>query len=96
MSTPECRLGGPCELVSRDVLLGRVGVAQCQRCSAVYQTTALIPRVCAHCGLGYGASLHDPCLGELPGVLEACCGHGDPSAAYVLHTDGRREGIPCP
>lgn len=30
----------------------------------------------------------DPCLGELPGVAGACCGHGDPSKAYVSFENG--------
>lgn len=30
----------------------------------------------------------DPCLGELPGVLGACCGHGDPKVAYVTFENG--------
>ena len=25
----------------------------------------------------------DPCVGYLPGVYNACCGHGDPRKAYV-------------
>lgn len=29
----------------------------------------------------------DPCLGELPGVVGACCGHGNQKIAYVsFHT----------
>jgi hypothetical protein len=30
----------------------------------------------------------DPCLGELGGVLGACCGHGDPKKAYVTFANG--------
>lgn len=30
----------------------------------------------------------DPCLGELPGVRHACCGHGDPSQAYIVFENG--------
>lgn len=30
----------------------------------------------------------DPCLGVLPGVFAACCGHGDPDAAYILFENG--------
>lgn len=26
----------------------------------------------------------DPCLGLLPGVKGACCGHGDESKAYIV------------
>lgn len=31
---------------------------------------------CPKCHLQRGPDLHDPCLGELPGVKFACCGHG--------------------
>lgn len=30
----------------------------------------------------------DPCLGRLPGVKYACCGHGDWEKAYVLFENG--------
>ena len=30
----------------------------------------------------------DPCLGFLPGVANACCGHGDKERAYVQMMDG--------
>jgi hypothetical protein len=32
--------------------------------------------ICPECGLARGADGYDPCLGELPGVNFACCGHG--------------------
>ena len=47
-------------------------------------------RPCAKCGslftLGEGEV--DPCLGTLPGVDNACCGHGIRSEAYVRFTNG--------
>ncbi|KKN87491.1 hypothetical protein LCGC14_0259460 [marine sediment metagenome] len=47
-------------------------------------------RPCARCGqqtpLGEGEV--DPCLGALPGVDNACCGHGVPSEAYIRFTNG--------
>ena len=30
----------------------------------------------------------DPCLGTLPGVVGACCGHGKQHKAYVQFEDG--------
>lgn len=49
-------------------------------------------RPCTRCGRmpvpihsRWGA---DACLGKLPGVKAACCGHGDDSRAYVLFDDG--------
>lgn len=40
-------------------------------------------RSCGHCGLETTKEKHDGCLGELPDVMNACCGHGLTSAAYV-------------
>lgn len=34
------------------------------------------PRVCKRCGKSPTPEGHDSCLGTLPGVLNACCGHG--------------------
>ena len=31
---------------------------------------------------------HDACLGTLPGVMNACCGHGILSEAFVQFMDG--------
>ena len=31
---------------------------------------------CRECGLKRDEDGHDPCLGTLPGVMNACCGHG--------------------
>jgi hypothetical protein len=42
-------------------------------------------RACGHCGLDSTPDGHDGCLGTLPGVANACCGHGDPDAAYVQY-----------
>lgn len=47
-------------------------------------------RACRECGVPNTPEGHDPCLGTLPGVANACCGHGDPSAAYVQLSTGRR------
>ena len=47
-------------------------------------------RPCGHCGL-YGNSAHgdpDPCLGELAGVTNACCGHGNPEESYIVFAGG--------
>lgn len=81
---PACRLGGDCDLVSRANVLGdrMPHVAQCARCSQVYEATGWEPRVCGFCGLAFGESLHDPCLGTLDPPRQACCGHGDPSRRY--------------
>lgn len=50
---------------------------------------------CRACGLARlpgdvtrGGDLADPCLGVLPGVSFACCGHGNRRLAYAAFTDG--------
>jgi hypothetical protein len=47
-------------------------------------------RPCGHCGQPNRADGHDACLGELPGVVNACCGHGNTAEAYVHYADGRK------
>jgi len=45
--------------------------------------TAGNPRDCGFCGRPNTTDGHDGCLGTLPGVRNACCGHGEPNMAYV-------------
>lgn len=48
-------------------------------------------RPCKRCGKIFEGSNEgepDPCLGDLPGVDNACCGHGIRDAAYVRFTNG--------
>ncbi len=42
-------------------------------------------RDCGHCGKPQTPEGHDGCLGTIPGVVNACCGHGDKAAAYVQY-----------
>ena len=42
-----------------------------------------VPEVCGVCGEPRGAYIPDACIGKLPGVRAACCGHGNPADAYV-------------
>ena len=49
-------------------------------------------RSCGLCGKPTTAEGHDDCLGTLPGVANACCGHGNIESAYVVFDDGRRLG----
>lgn len=45
-------------------------------------------RKCKYCGLDNRPDDdHDPCLGELPGVRNACCGHGNINEAYIEFSD---------
>jgi len=41
------------------------------------------PPHCGHCGRDATPEGHDGCVGTLIGVMNACCGHGNPEAAYV-------------
>lgn len=43
---------------------------------------------CGHCGKFRTTEEHDGCLGVLPGVMNACCGHGEIKDAYVQFLDG--------
>lgn len=48
-------------------------------------------RPCKKCGKVFNGSdsgQPDPCLGNLPGVDNACCGHGIKEEAYVRFTNG--------
>jgi len=46
-------------------------------------------RRCGHCNKPNRPDDHDPCLGELPGVKNACCGHGVEGDSYIQFLDGR-------
>lgn len=45
---------------------------------------------CDHCGREPTPEGHDGCLGTLPEtlVMNACCGHGQDSGAYIQYRDG--------
>lgn len=47
---------------------------------------------CGHCRLPGG---EDACLGHMPGVTGACCGHGV-QEGYVLYEDGTLGAPPMP
>ncbi len=49
-------------------------------------------RACGRCGRESTLDGHDRCLGTLPGVMNACCGHGADGEAYVEFWDGTRFG----
>ena len=42
---------------------------------------------CENCGKRRTAKGHDPCIADLPGVLFACCGHGQHDG-YVHFKNG--------
>ena len=43
-------------------------------------------RSCKHCGKT--CKVLDDCLGKLPGVKNACCGHGDREQSYIQFENG--------
>lgn len=45
-------------------------------------------RPCGHCGLHNTPEGHDGCLGTLPNVMNACCGHGNTNESYIQYRDG--------
>lgn len=45
-------------------------------------------RPCGRCGSERTTEGHDGCLGTLPGVMNACCGHGEDAKAYVQFENG--------
>lgn len=45
-------------------------------------------RRCGHCNKPQTPEGHDGCLGTLPNVRNACCGHGEDDLAYVQFWDG--------
>ena len=49
--------------------------------------------VCGHCNLKRTPEGHDGCIGTLPNVKNACCGHGEDNTAYVQldHDDYENE-----
>lgn len=44
-------------------------------------------RPCKHCGKSPTEDSHDACLGNLIGVRNACCGHGNHKEAYIQFLD---------
>jgi hypothetical protein len=45
-------------------------------------------RACIRCGKAGTVDGHDECIGSLPGVVNACCGHGNVDYAYVHYQSG--------
>ena len=44
--------------------------------------------ICSNCLKEKTKDGHDGCLGELMGLANACCGHGNSKKAYVQFLDG--------
>lgn len=43
---------------------------------------------CGYCKLSETKDGHDACLGELPNIMNACCGHGNIDEMYIQFFDG--------
>ncbi|WP_431785857.1 hypothetical protein [Paenibacillus lactis] len=50
-------------------------------------STTYDTRDCGYCHLQTTPEGHDGCLGTLPGLMNACCGHGVNKEAYVQFID---------
>jgi len=51
-----------------------------------------LDEACGHCGMPVTTEGYDGCVGFLPGVMNACCGHGVIEHAYVqLNHENYRE-----
>ena len=48
------------------------------------------PRLCKRCRESAAPEGYDTCLGRLPGVKAACCGHGVEGEGYILFENGKR------
>lgn len=44
---------------------------------------------CGNCGEESTVEGHDGCLGTIPNIMNACCGHGVESECYVQFLNGR-------
>lgn len=54
-----------------------------------------VAKQCVACGVARPnkGDVPDPCLGHLPGLRFACCGHGSASLCYLVRDeDGQRVG----
>jgi hypothetical protein len=74
-----CLEGEACERYANDLT------------STVDEHGVSVERPCVHCGALAGPDGPDPCLGMLPGVVAACCGHGTVDEAYVLFRFPQRD-----
>ena len=43
---------------------------------------------CGYCNKPNTKEGHDACLGELPGLMNACCGHGNIDEMYIQFLNG--------
>jgi len=58
------------------------------------KTPANKERPCKFCGEMPTKKGYDPCLGYIPGVKSACCGHGV-DEGFIMYDDGRVVMLKC-
>jgi len=58
----------------------------CESGDLVRETHKDIP--CDYCGNKDTIDGHDGCLGTLPNIMNACCGHGEDDEAYIQYLNG--------
>lgn len=58
----------------------------CETGKFVKETWKEMP--CGYCNVKDTAVGHDGCLGTLPGIMNACCGHGRVNEAFLQFLDG--------
>lgn len=81
---PGSRLG---RAYGHDIIQDKDGVVR--YCDDLSELSHSNLRTCIKCDLDPNESDgHDPCMAHLPGVRNACCGHGK-DEAYIEFDDGR-------
>jgi hypothetical protein len=89
---PRPTLSSTARTVGILVCLAGETAALCRRSDAdVDEAGASVERPCVQCGLLAAPDGPDPCLGMLPDVKAACCGHGV-DEPYVLVGHGTVRG----
>ncbi len=56
--------------------------------SDINKSVESIKRPCGTCGQYRTKEGYDACLGKLPGLVNACCGHGNIQEAYIQFLNG--------
>lgn len=63
-------------------------VFRCWRYADTGRQARAVCHACPRCGLRQTKQGHDPCIANLPGVQNACCGHGK-EMGYVQFDNGK-------
>jgi hypothetical protein len=72
------------------ILFPRGGLAKARR-AGLKPREVRVETICRVCQVSYVPHYDDdPCIGGLPGVAYACCGHGEKVGGYILFENGIR------